>query len=896
MSLWRQVCSGLRGLIDQSGRDGEIDEEVREYFEAATAAYRERGLSEEEARRAARRECGNPLAAKEQVRTYGWENVARTVIGDLRFAGRQLRRSPGFALTAIVTLALGLGANTAVFSLIDALLLRPLSVPHSDELAVLRYERTDDADRNYSFCAPMLRALERRHDAFEALGGFSSRMLQVRGASGNVRIRGAMVSGQFFEALRVRPLVGRALTPQDDQKGGGSGGFAVVISEGFWHSWFNRAPDVLGRQVTIANVPFTVVGVMPRSFIGADPTQPEAIYAPLWAEPVIDAPYDSIAAGHHSWWMRVIARRRTGTTLEHANAALAAASGAIVDETAAGDGEWIKRAHDHHFKIVADPGSTGYSRLRERFSRPLIVVFSLCGAMLLLACFNLASLLMARAAGRERELATRLAMGATRRRLVGQLMAESALIALLGTAAGLMAAPAVSHALAAVIVGSSPYTSLDAMPDARIFAFVALAAAVSCLLIGLIPAVRATAKNLNEQIKSGTHRSAASERRGMLPRLLMSLEVALALMLVVGAGLLATSLVRLYDAGLGFDAKGVVNLNLDMGKQGLDGEALVGWYREYGEALGHQPGVTEVSFAAQTPMDGNVWTSTYRTSLGGDRDLYMNRVAPRYLGAMRIPLLAGRDFAWNDTLSSGKKIILSEKAATALFPGLNPVGRRVDHDKESIEVIGVAGDITYNTIREGKPVEGYVPITQNGDPKPSYTAVVRVEGSVDALAAASRHLAASMAPDIPAPVLTTMNTQLDESISSERMMAMLAVFFAVCALVVTAIGLYGTLAYATARRTSEIGVRMALGARRMQVMALVFGENAWIAASGSAIGLMVALMGSRVLASFLYGLSARDPWVIVGSVAMLAAVSSAASMVPALRAAWMDPMEALRAE
>jgi predicted permease len=472
----------------------------------------------------------------------------------------------------------------------------------------------------------------------------------------------------------------------------------------------------------------------------------------------------------------------------------------------------------------------------------------------------------------------------------------------LGTAAGLMAAPVASGALAAVIVGSSPYTSLDTMPDARIFGFVALAAAVSCLLIGLMPAVRATSKNLNEQIKSGTQRSSANERRRVAPRVLMGLEVALALMLVVGAGLLATSLVRLYRAGLGFDAKGVVNLNLDMGKQGLERDALVRWYQEYGEALKHQPGVVDVSVAGQTPMDGSVWTSTYKTPLSGSgHDLYMNTISPGYLRTMRIPLLAGRDFEWSDSVSSGKKMILSVKAAALLFPGLNPVGRHVDHEvnhkNEPLEVIGVAGDIAYESIRQGAPpAEGYVSITQNEDRKPSYTAVVRVNGSADALAAGARLLAARMAPDIPAPVMTTMSMQLDESISSERMMATLAVFFAVCALVVTAIGLYGTLAYATARRTNEIGVRMALGARRMQVVALVFRENAWVAGSGSAIGLMIALMGSRVLASFLYGLSARDPWVIVGSVAMLAAVSSAASMIPALRAARIEPMEALRSE
>jgi predicted permease len=877
--------------------DEDIEEEFRFHIEARARHNLDAGMKADAARHNARRRFGSATLAKERAHEMNIILPLETIGRDLRYALRQLRRSPGFAVTAIVTLALGLGANTAVFSLIDALLLRPLPVPHSGELAVFEYFRSDVEDKGYSFSAPMERALERRHEAFDAVGAFSSRMLQVRGASGNVRVRGAIVSGQFFEALEVQPLLGRVLTLQDDQKGGGSGGFAVVISEGFWQSWFNRTPDVLGRQVTIANAPFTVAGVMPRSFIGADSTQPAEIYAPLWAEPVIDAPYNNIAAGYHSSWLRVIARRKAGVTLERANAALAAASSAIVDETAAGDGKWMKRAHEQHFTIAAEPGSTGYSRLRARFSRPLIVVFSLCGAMLLLACFNLASLLMARAAARERELATRLAMGATRRRLIGQLMAGSVLIASLGTTAGLLVAPLVSHALAGMIAGSSPYTSIDATPDARIFAFVALAAAASCLLIGLMPAVRATSKNLNEQIKSGTQRSSANERRRMLPRALMGLEVAVALILVVGAGLLATSLVRLYRTGLGFDAKGLAFLRLDMGKQGLDGDALRRWYREYGEATKHQPGVEDVSFAEQTPMDGNVWTSTYKTPLAGDRDLYMNRVSPGYFSAMRIPLLAGRDFAWSDTLSTGKKIILSQKTAKILFPCLNPIGRRVDKDKESMEVIGVAGDIRYASIREDSPPEAYLSITQDDGPKPSYFAVVRLGGAAaDPVAAAARLLTARMAPDIPAPVMITMSTQLDESISSERMMAMLAVFFAVCALVVTAVGLYGTLAYATARRTGEIGVRMALGARRIEVLTMVFRENAWIAASGSVVGLAVALMASRVLASFLYGLSTRDPWVIAGSVAVLAVVSSAASMIPALRAARIQPIEALRSE
>ncbi|MGB6690205.1 MAG: ABC transporter permease [Terracidiphilus sp.] len=898
MDWMRILWSRFAALLRKRRLDADLDEELRAHVDLAIEENLKRGLAPDDARNAALREFGGVTQAKESYRMQRGVPFLEQIGRDIRFGLRQLRKSPGFALTAIFTLALGLGANTAVFSLVNGLLLRPLPVPHAENLAVIHYTRSDDPDPNYSFSSPMFRALEQRHDVFSDVAAFANRSMQVRGASGNVVIYGVMVSGQFFNGMEVKPLRGRALTPQDDIKGGSPTGFAAVIGEGFWQSWFNRAPDVIGRRLTIANAPFTVVGVMPKGFIGADPVQRPQIYVPIWAEPIIDAPYDSIAGGRHSWWMRVIARRAPGVGLEQANSALGAISNPILEETAPGDKTWIDDARKHHFQLLAQPGSQGFSYLQLSFFKPLAAVFCLCAAMLLLACLNLASLLMARSAARERELATRLAMGATRRRLVQQLMIESLLIALLGTLAGIIAAPVVSHSLAALLLGSSSIASIDTSLDLRVLFFVALTAIVAAVVIGLIPALRATSKNLNEQIKSGAHTVAASEKRRVLPRLLMGLEVALALILVVGAGLLAMSVWRLYGAGLGFEPRGLANVELNMGKQGLSGDALIRWYEQYLDALRHAPGVKDVSLAQQTPMDGSVWDGGYKTPLsGGERKIFMNRISPGFLRTMRIPLVAGRDFKWNDTLASGYKIILSEKAAKTLFPGINPIGRRVtDEYQNSSEVIGIAGDIRYRSIREDPLPEGYSPITQNDDSKPSYTALVRFDGGAEALAAAARSLAAKMAPEIPAPVMTTMSAQLDDSITSERMMAMLAVFFAACALLVTAIGLYGTLAYATARRTSEIGIRMALGARRGQVVALVFRENAWIAAGGSLLGLAIALLSARALASFLYGISANDPRVLVESVAILALIASAASIVPAIRAARVEPMTALRME
>jgi predicted permease len=875
--------------------DAELLQEIDLYLDEEIAENMARGMSKDEARRQARIKLGNPQSVRESLWQQNTVRAVEDLCRDLRYAARILVRAPGFAMTAILTLALGLGANTAVFSLMNALLLRPLPVPHGEELALVQWSWSHDAGPNYSFSAPVFRALEKRHEAFQSVAGFSGNVFQVRSGSGNLEVPGGLVSGQFFQTMQTPPLLGRYLTPQDDQPGGGSAGFAVVIGEDFWRTWFNRAPDTVGRQLTISNAPFTVVGVMPKQFIGADATRRPQIYAPLWAEPVIDAPYNNIASGYHSMWMRVIARRNPGVSLQEANAALKAATNSVLDESIP-DAKWIGVARDRHFKVAAEPGSNGYSYLRSVFIKPLVAVFSLCAAMLLLACLNLASLLMARSAARERELATRLAIGATRNRLIKQLMVESLLVASLGTAAGLIAAPIVSHSLAAFVLGNNRTARLDTTLDLRVFVFVALTAVAATVLTGLIPALRSTSKGLNERIKSGSRAISAQESR-MLPRILMGFEVALALILVVGAGLLATSLARLYRTGLGFDPKGVVNLNLNMSKQALDGDALVRWYRAFGDAVSHQPGVKDLSFASVTPMSGSLWTADFHTPAnGGGIEPYMSEVAPAYFQTLRIPLLAGRDFQWNDTLSSGRKIILSQAAAKGLFPGRNAVGQFVQDDKVRYEVVAVVGDIRYASIREDAHAEAYIPIMQSEDKKPSYTAVVRLEGSVTPFYPAALALAAKMAPDIPAPVIMTMGSDLDASISSERMMAMLAVFFAACALLVTAIGLYGTLAYVTARRTSEIGIRIALGASRQQVVSLIFRENAWIAAGGSLLGLIIALLASRALASFLYGTSTRDPWVLLASVAALVSVASATSLLPAVRAARLDPMEALRAE
>ena len=892
---WFNRFSNLfrRGRVDV-----ELDEELQFHLDARTRDNLNAGMNAEAAKHDARKRFGNATLAKERAHEMNIVVSIETIGRDLRYALRSLRKSPGFTMVALLTLALGVGANTAVFSLINGLLLRPLPVPRAEQLVLLRSIEGADDPEDYFFCTPFFRGLENRHEVFSDVCAYNGDTLLVKGDSGNENVPGMLVSGQFFQAMETAPLLGRYLTPQDDQPGGSPTGLAVVISEDFWNNRFNRAPDVVGRTMVIANTPFTVVGVMPKRFIGPDPTQRPEIYAPLSADPIIDAPRNHIDDGIHAWWIIVGARIKPGISMEQVNAELRTVSSPILHEAGAADARFIAEKEKNHFHFGAEPGSKGYTYARFLFRKPLVAMFAMCGGILLLACLNLASLLMARGVARNHELATRLALGATRRRVIQQLFTESMTIAVLGTVAGLAAAPMVTRTLTALTENGRTEMRLDTSLDLHVFLFAALIALVSSVLIGLVPALQATAGNLNDHIKEGQQARPAFERRKLLPRALMATEVAVALTLVIGAGLLATSLLRLFRSGAGFDPKGLVNIAFKMDKQQLQGDALMRLYRQLGDGLSHQPGVKGVSFEFIVPLSGLGWNGRYSTPAGGTRLMFMNAVGPDYFSTMRIPLYLGREFSWNDSSASGLKIILNQTAANQFFPGQIAVGQSITNPREKLtyQVVGVVADTKYRRLQTPAPAAAYVPIQQDEQPKPSLTAVIRTDGQEAPLAAAARVLAARLAPSIPAPIMSTEDDVMNRSVSTERMMALLSLFFAGCALLVTAIGLYGTLAYATARRTTEIGIRMALGARRTGVVAMVFRENVLIAAVGTGAGLIAAILASRALASFLYETSPKDPSGIVCSVAVLAFVASAASVLPALRAARINPMRALRNE
>lgn len=894
----RTLLSRMTAMFRSRKLDDSLDEELRAHLDLAIEENVRRGMTEAEAHRSAMREFGGLAQVREAYRVRRGLPWLEQIRRDLRFGLFQLYKSPGFTLTAILTLALGIGANTTVFSMINGLLLRPLPVPDSGRLVVIGANMGGPGP-NYGLSEVLYRTFERQRGALGTVFAFDAEGFQVKSGASTEVISGQYVSGTFFDALETPPLLGRTLNAQDDRRGGNPAGFAALISETLWTNRFHRDAAILGSHMTIDNVSFTIVGVMPRSFFGADPLQRPQIFVPLADEEVLNGERSMIKFGKGAWWLSVMARLAPGATAEQANAQVSAGTNAILHQSVQDEG-WVKRMQERHIGFLAERGSTGFTYIRLRYRRPLMAVFAMCGGILLLACLNLASLLMARGTARQRELATRMALGASRGRLIRQLLLEGLLLGVGGTAAGLAIAPAVSRLLVAVLLSGQRSAHLDTSLDWRVFALAAAAAIVATLLFALVPAIKATARNLIDRIKDGQHATLTQERRAVLPRVLLGMEVGLALILVVGAGLVATSLVRIYNDSDGFDPRGLQSVAFSLEKSGLTNEALVSFYRDMGERLRQLPGVTGVSFELMTPLQGLQWDEDFADTKGADHDTYINTVAPGYFSTMRIPVMSGREFVASDTPSSGLKIILNQTAARQLFPGENAMGHTIRHDDgkqiKVYEVVGVVGDAKYSDIRSVPPATAYFAMTQDKDKQSSYSTVVRTSMATGPLTGAVRAITTQMAPQIPAPEVTSMEKIIDDALGAERMMTLLAVFFALCALVVTAVGLYGTLSYATARRTVEIGIRMALGAQRGQVAAMVFGQNFWVVMGGTVMGLAAALLATRALASFLFLTSARDPWVIALSICALALTACAASLLPALRATRIEPMSAIRCE
>jgi len=822
---------------------------------------------------------------------------------DLRYNLRLLRLSPGFTIVAILTLALGIGANTAIFQLISAIRLRSIPVKNPQELGTVRI-----ADRNWGsgqfssqysqLTFAMWREIRKRQEGFAEIAAFSDRRFNLS-TGGEVRYaRAIQISGDFFHVLGVNPLIGRLLGPSDDQPGCGIGG--ANISYAFWQRNFGGAPSILGRRLTLDGNSFEVVGITPPAFKGISIGDSFDVAVPLCAEPVL-SPRNNRLTIRHAWWLATIGRLKPGWTIARAAAQINAITPAVLQETIPPfyDAEATKKFLA--YKLSAFPADTGFSRLREDSETPLWLLLGISGLVLLIACANLANLMLARASARERQITIRQALGATRARMIRDLLSESVLLALAGAACGLFLAFAVSRLLVAFISTSDNQIFLDLGMDWRVLAFTTALAVLTTVLFGLAPAFRATRAEPATLLQSGSRGMSAGRERFGLRRILVVSQVGLSVVLLMGALLFARSLRNLVTLDVGFQQSGILITSVDFKRLHLPEDRFADYKREIVKHISSIPGVESAAAAMLIPFGGDTWNDNVITE-DSDEDkgsAWMNYLGPGYFHTIGTPLLAGRDFDDRDTATSVKVAIVNQAFARKMFKGADPVGKRFriheppGEPRPLYEIVGVTGDNKFQDMHEEFKPFMYFPAPQQEKPSPDDQILIKSSLPVTSLMASLKQTIADLNPGIDIE-FSVFKTKIHDSLLQDELMATLSGFFGFLAAVLAAIGLYGVMSYMVVQRTREIGIRMAIGAKRGDVVKMILREAGILTLAGLIIGSGLALGAAQAAKSMLYGLKPRDPLTLVIAIVTLSVVASLASFWPAYRASKLDPLTALR--
>jgi predicted permease len=898
MEWFNILMARLRALFRRESVLQDIEEELRIHVEMETETNIKRGMPPDEARAAALKSFGNPSRNTElgyDIRGGGW---LETVWQDLRYGARMLLKQPGFTLIAVISLALGIGANTAIFSLVDAVLLKLLPVKSPEQLVALE-TFNQRGERNKIFSHPIFERLRDRSQVFTGVlaAQDDTNRVEIVGPEPGGRTEEAevqLVSGEYFQVLGVNAFAGRLFTIADNQEPGAHP--VAALSYGFWRRRFAGDFSVVGQSVTLKGQPFTIIGVAPPEFFGESVGRAPDIWAPLMMQPQFERGQSYLDQANISW-LRIMARLRPGVHEEQAQASLDALLAQVRSEPS-DLGKW---AGIIHAKIGMAPGGQGLSEMRDRFSKPLRILMAVVGLALLIACANVANLLLSRATTRQREVAIRLAIGAGRFRLIRQFLTESVLLAGVGGALGLLLAWWGSHLLLILVSNDSTPIPVDITPNARILGFTIAVSLLTALLFGLAPALAATRQDVNSALKM----TALARLRLSLSRLLVIAQVALSLLLLTGAGLFVGTLRNLRTLDLGFAAESVIQARINPRASGYKQEQLPDLYRRLLERLNAAPGIRSVSMAdSGFRMGGSrtccIGVEGYTHRPGEDREVRTNSVTPGYFQTMGLPLLQGRDFTAQEAGGKPgefpKVAIINETMARYYFGENSPLGKRFGWGDPSkpietdIEIIGVARDAVYNNLRDKVRPLIYFPRQGGGllvaraavDPAP-LVAMVRQE-----VQAVDRSLEISS--------VTTIHQLRDQALVQERLMAKLSSFFGLLALLLACIGLYGVMSYDVARRTHEIGIRMALGAEAMDVVRLVMRETMLLVVIGLVGGLGSALATTHLIASLLYGLTPNDPLTIALASLLLLTVAALAGYLPARRAAQVDPLVALRRE
>jgi putative ABC transport system permease protein len=872
-----------------------LDEELELHRALAEERLRKTGLTPAEAREASRRALGNVALAREDARHVWLAPWIESVWQDAAYAVRIIRRSPGFALSMIVVMALGIGATSTVFSLVDGLILRSLPVRQPDRLVYLNRP---------SFSYPVLTELRARGS--HVLSDVAAWNLEGE----NVDWTGAlepgevlMASGNFYSTLGIEAALGRTFTEADDRIGGGPNGLVAVISYASWQRRFNSDPSAIGRTVRIDRRPFTIIGVAPRGFFGVAPGLAPEVTIPLTA--LVD---ERRLRSVTSSWLHILGRMRDGVTVESANAALQSLWPDLLATVIPNDLPPDRRAMYMRLRITFEPAHAGYSRVRNQFRDPLWMLLGLVGLLLTVATASAANLLLARSAARRRELAVRLAIGAGRRRVVRQLLTEAAVWTALGATAGLIVAGWAGGALVAMMSTWEERIALDLGPNVRVLAFTVALAFVTAALAAILPALRATRVGAGSALKEFAQLAGQPGRRWSLGKSLVIAQVALTVLLLFGAALFTHSLRRILAQDAGHNRDGILIVSTDAEAAGYSDARHAAFYVDLLERLKAMPGVQSASLSSYPPIsdEDGAWSEPVvvdGAAAGTDQapEVFFNAVTPGYLGTMGIRLIHGRDFTVTDRPGAAPVVIVSSALAERLFPGENAVGRTVairrTQSSQPLEIVGVAGAAKYQRLQEPARYMAFLPAAQRTEELEGENLFAEIKTAGPALPLAESVTRTVRALDGSVPLrIQTVEDRIRESLVTERVLMVLATTLGLSAVALACAALYGLLAYTVSRQTNEIGLRLALGAGPGGMLWMVLRQSLVLGALGIAIGVAAALGLAQYARTLLYQIDATDPAALAAAAAIMLAVALVAGLLPARRAARVDPLVALRSE
>ncbi|HYL65088.1 MAG TPA: ABC transporter permease [Candidatus Methylomirabilis sp.] len=875
-------------------RERELEEELQSHLEMAASDRMERGESPGRARDAALREIGNLSVIKEVTRdNWGWrwlEDLAQ----DFRYSLRTMRRSLGFCAVAIVTLALGIGANTAIFSLMDAFLWRTLPAKDPQQLVFVRAMAPDG--RTFGdFPYREFEYLRDRNNSFSGMFAYDSSNNNVTVDGQSEIVADDFVSGNYFEVLGVNAFLGRTLTADDDHAGRKP---VAVISYAYWQKRFAGSETAIGKTIYVGQMPFTIIGVTSAEFFGRNVAGRSAnVVLPMWVQP-------QLGLKDHDTF-DIMGRLKPEVSLEQARADLDVDYRQVLMEEAASSSSTQVEPGSGGEKILLRPALRGEDPPTENFGTEIRILAVVVGVALLIACVNVAGLLVARASSRQREIAVRVAMGAGRGRLIRQLLTESVLLALIGGALGVLVAKwGVSLLVTVLAYGYAPIP-FDLSPNARVLAFTAGMSILTGILFGLAPALSGTRVDLNPVLKGAAWREGSNILRRGLAKSFVVAQVALSLALLIGAGLLLRSLKQLYAVDVGYDGSKILTMWVFPAMNDHDHAREMNLYRELYEKLNTIPGVQSASLSRLRMVYGNwnrkVWAQGEAGQRANAREVYCDPAGPRFFETMGIGLLLGREFSFADTETSPKVAIISESMARTFFLGVNPIGQRFGFagakSSGDIEVVGVVKDIKHR-VGEAEPQEAaWIPYTQApADMFGQMTLVVRTAAIPANIAPAMRAAAQSADKNLPLGKVETESAELDDYLGGWRSMGTLLSFFGGLALVLAALGLYGAMSYLVGRRTKELGIRLALGAQKRGMLWMVLREAGFLVATGVGFGVPMAVAASRLISSMLFGVKATDGVTISSAILVMSVVALLAAYLPARRATRVDPIVALRYE